>query len=266
MIKFFRKIRQNMIKEKKVSQYLLYAIGEILLVVIGILIALSINNKNEERKDRVEETIILKQLQSEFNNNLKQLDQKISVREDMMKSSKKLFKLIDNPNLRNKDSIDYLLARTIPYATFDPIINDLASSGSLRLIKNNRLKEMLSSWTSNISDVIEEEEIWKFYRNELYMPFLIKHYQFRTLRNKAFKSNVLGSYSIDIENGTSLYADDDIGTTKHKEDFNALLNHPDLEDHLSRCYSINKWTNVQSLILLKRIIEIIELLDSEIND
>jgi hypothetical protein len=50
MINFFRKIRENMIKEKRVSKYILYAIGEIVLVVIGILIALSINNWNEQKK------------------------------------------------------------------------------------------------------------------------------------------------------------------------------------------------------------------------
>jgi hypothetical protein len=49
MIKFFRKIRQNMIKENKISKYMLYAIGEIILVVIGILIALSINNWNTNK-------------------------------------------------------------------------------------------------------------------------------------------------------------------------------------------------------------------------
>jgi len=53
MIKFFRKIRQNMIKENRTSKYLLYAIGEIALVVIGILIALSINNWNENKKEEV---------------------------------------------------------------------------------------------------------------------------------------------------------------------------------------------------------------------
>jgi hypothetical protein len=47
MIKFFRKIRQKMLTENKFSKYLLYAIGEIALVVIGILIALSVNNSNE---------------------------------------------------------------------------------------------------------------------------------------------------------------------------------------------------------------------------
>jgi hypothetical protein len=51
MIKFFRKIRQTMIKENRVSKYMLYAIGEIILVVIGILIALQINNWNEHRKE-----------------------------------------------------------------------------------------------------------------------------------------------------------------------------------------------------------------------
>ena len=54
MIKFFRKIRQNMIKENKASKYLLYAIGEIVLVVKGILIALQINNWNEDKKNEKE--------------------------------------------------------------------------------------------------------------------------------------------------------------------------------------------------------------------
>ena len=50
MIKFFRKIRQNLLKENKTGKYFKYAIGEIILVVIGILIALQINNWNEKRK------------------------------------------------------------------------------------------------------------------------------------------------------------------------------------------------------------------------
>jgi hypothetical protein len=52
MIKFFRKIRQNLLSEGKTVKYLKYAIGEIVLVVIGILIALSINNWNENQKKK----------------------------------------------------------------------------------------------------------------------------------------------------------------------------------------------------------------------
>ena len=52
MIKFFRKIRHKLLTENKFSKYLIYAIGEIVLVVIGILIALQINNNNELRKEK----------------------------------------------------------------------------------------------------------------------------------------------------------------------------------------------------------------------
>jgi len=52
MIPFFRKIRKKMADDNKPLKYMRYAIGEILLVVIGILIALSINNWNEQKKSR----------------------------------------------------------------------------------------------------------------------------------------------------------------------------------------------------------------------
>ena len=59
MFKFFRKIRQDLLNKGKTAKYLKYAIGEIILVVIGILIALQINNWNENRKDRIKENQIL---------------------------------------------------------------------------------------------------------------------------------------------------------------------------------------------------------------
>ena len=71
MIKFFRKIRQNLISAGKAGSYLKYAIGEIVLVVIGILIALQINNWNQERKIKQKETIVLKELLTSINSDLK---------------------------------------------------------------------------------------------------------------------------------------------------------------------------------------------------
>jgi hypothetical protein len=62
MIKFFRKIRQKLLEQNKVTQYLAYALGEIFLVVIGILIALQINNANEAHKARQSERMVLKNL------------------------------------------------------------------------------------------------------------------------------------------------------------------------------------------------------------
>ena len=78
MIKFLRKIRQNMIRENKVSKYLLYAVGEIVLVVIGILIALQINNWNEKRKDIDLEQKFLTNLVENLEHNCRQLESRIS--------------------------------------------------------------------------------------------------------------------------------------------------------------------------------------------
>ncbi len=73
MLKFFRKIRQKMLSENKFSKYLLYAIDEILLVVVGILIALQINNWNEAVKTQAQELKLLKQLKIDLSENHKEL-------------------------------------------------------------------------------------------------------------------------------------------------------------------------------------------------
>lgn len=77
MIKFFRKIRQQLLIENRTGKYLLYAIGEIVLVVIGILIALQINNWNEFKKDRVVENKHLNELKENLNTNLVRLKDEI---------------------------------------------------------------------------------------------------------------------------------------------------------------------------------------------
>jgi hypothetical protein len=263
MIKLFRHIRQNLIMENKTGKYLKYAIGEIVLVVIGILIALQINNWNENRKQRIQEVSLLSQLRTEFNSNLDQLDLKNYSKKQTINSAFQLLKYIDFPELRNKDSIDYHLARTIPFTTFDPIVNELASSGGLRLIKNDSLKQRLSFWTSEIADLREEELNWRDYRNYAYVPFIIKYYQLRTIRNSANNTNVLGSYLIQDISTSQM---PEIGFTKHAEDYNLLLDQPDFEDHLERCLTTNYHSLNQSLILRTRIVEILDILNSELNE
>jgi len=264
MIKLFRNICQKLIANGKTSNYLKYAIGEIVLVVIGILIALQINNWNESRLDRIQETAILKQLRTEFKSNLKQLDEKIGIRNYMMAAAIKLLNYIDEPDKRNVDSIDTQIAKTVPYTTFDPIINDLATSGSLRLIRNDSLKQLLSFWTSEIIQVTEGEQTWAKYRNEIYIPFIIKNYQVRTMRNKAMKTGILFTFLINQENRASEIKE--IGSSKYNIDFNLLLDNPDYEDHLVRCIVTNRNTQQQSFILRDRIVEILKLLDEEINN
>ncbi|PTM11593.1 MAG: hypothetical protein DA407_01200 [Bacteroidetes bacterium] len=262
MIKFFRHIRKNLLMENKTSKYFKYAIGEIILVMVGILLALQVNNWNEQRIEKQQESAILSQLLLEFKSNLEQLDQKISSKNETINSALQLFKYIDLEELRNKDSVDYHLARTIPFTTFDPIVNNLAISGELRLIKNDSLKQKLTYWTSEIADLREDELSWAEYRENKYVPFLVKYYQLRTIRSKAAKENLLGQYLIEDQFNTKTY---EIGKSKHLEDYNVLLDQPDYEDHLERCLTKNKHSLNQSLILRQKIVDILNILNSEIN-
>ena len=106
MIKFFRKIRQNMIKDNKFSKYLLYAIGEIFLVVIGILIAVSINNSNEANKLKQKELILLTAMQQNIKQDLKDLNWNIKANKERIRSNE-IVKLSLETNLPFNDSLKY---------------------------------------------------------------------------------------------------------------------------------------------------------------
>jgi len=74
MLNFFRRIRRKLAEDNKPLKYARYAIGEIVLVVIGILIALQVNNWNEERKGKIEEIKLIRNINQEFTHNLRNLD------------------------------------------------------------------------------------------------------------------------------------------------------------------------------------------------
>ena len=77
MLKFFRRIRQKLIDEGNLKRYLIYAVGEILLVVIGILIALQINNLNEQRKDKNKEGHFIKMILSDMDGSIEDLEHSV---------------------------------------------------------------------------------------------------------------------------------------------------------------------------------------------
>lgn len=246
--------------KQKWPEYLL----EVIVIVLGVLGAFSLNNWNESRKDRKREVAILQQLKTEFRSNLNQLDERIEIRMKMLDSSVDLLEFIDQPSERNKDSVNARIAWTIPYTTFDPIVNDLASSGSLRIIRSDTLKQLLSFWTSEIIQVTEGETNWTKYRNEVYVPFLIKHYQLRTMRDQAMQTNLLRSFLIDQEDRRDTYRIREIGKTNHPDNVNKLLDHPDYEDHLVRLIISNRNTQHQAYILRDRMLEILGQLDQEL--
>lgn len=90
MIKFFRKIRQKMLTENKFSKYLLYAIGEIILVVIRILIALGINNWNNNRLVDFQKTNFLKNIKEDLISDTLAFEKSIKLYEELITKKKKL--------------------------------------------------------------------------------------------------------------------------------------------------------------------------------
>jgi hypothetical protein len=251
-----------LLTENKFSKYLLYAIGEIVLVVIGILIALQINNFNEQRKDREKEQVVLKQLKEDYETDLIQLRQKMEMRDEIVLSALNVLKAIDYPGKIVRDSLIMNLAKVDNDPTFDPIQNDLISSGNLRLIKNEKLKRLLSNWSSDIVALQELEVTWSNKAVQQYQPLLSKLGVGRDVSNywlnPSNQSSLLDHNSNVIETV--------IGSSKNSSSINEITNSREIEGIVSNAISYNKLANAQSEALVKRINEIIELIESEIND
>lgn len=148
MIKFFRKIRQKLLGENRFSKYMIYAIGEIALVVIGILIALSINNSNEYRKNRETEKVYLNSLYDELLRDSAYFESTESRLNAIEESGRNVIAVLAHPNKQVNDSLKFLMDIRLMIALDqklpEPIIwKELQSSGNLRLIENRGLIEML---------------------------------------------------------------------------------------------------------------------------
>ena len=260
MINFFRKTRKKLADNNQFLKYSRYAIGEILLVVIGILIALQINNWNEFRKERIQEQVILEQLQEEYESNLKQLESKIKMRNTVIKSSRKILSFIDNPESVSGDSILYNLARGGLRPTYDPIKNDLVSSNKLSLIQDNKLRKLLSQWESNYHQLNEEEWFWRDYAINVRKPFVLEN---NLTRKLYYTTNMVNKklYLIEDSNYDKIIFSD----TNRKLNYHEILMQPKLESIASTAIFACTDANLQSMALKKNILEILKLINENLN-
>ena len=241
-------------------KYFTYAIGEILLVVIGILIALQINNWNEYRKERYLEKELLLQLQSEFQSNLNQLDQKINIRKTMIRSALKLLDYQDNKSQRNKDSILNYISYTYLAPTFDPVLNDLTSSGRIQFIRSSELKESLSRWTSDVIQVIEVEKSWLAYRNKFYLPVLHQRTSMRDLINQYWMNKTNNIFHLNQEHNDNL----SIGNSLKPIDISNLFESPEFENTITWCAHYSKMINIESMAVKESIKKILQQIEVEL--
>ncbi len=146
MIKFFRKIRQRLLTENKFSKYLLYAIGEIILVVIGILIALQINNSNELNKQRAKEVQFLKNLKSDLIFEESELERYIEIRQSIVNSAQVALEHFNGKPVENIQMFNYHTFNVGIWQEFQRNNNtylELINSGNLTIISNDSIKNGL---------------------------------------------------------------------------------------------------------------------------
>ena len=144
MLKFFRRIRQQLFHQGNIRKYALYAIGEIALVMIGILLALQVNNWNEKRLEKIEEQAALLNLQKDFDLNRKNLLNSINQIKNNIQGSATILnhtgQKYQPPIQLDIDSLLLFATSTPRYFPQNGFLNELINSG--KLFFNNNFKSL----------------------------------------------------------------------------------------------------------------------------
>ncbi len=252
MIKFFRKIRQQLIGEGKVRKYLVYALGEILLVVIGILIALQVNNWNQEKKNRIIEAELLQALHQEFTYNQEQATLAIDLL-NTVKSDMILMLQFTGPEYNDisVQKFEALISGAgkdeLEYHPSIGVVQDIINAGQLNNISNTDLRRKLASWESKLRKLDNQENIVESYRE--------------------------GIKDITIENGNMVNLFINVGLPEFKNmeasafktDPRMMLASQKLENLIAYKLAATNSLEANYLDLEKEIREILSLLEQEIN-
>jgi len=165
MIKFFRTIRKSLVMENKTGKYFKYAIGEIVLVMIGILLALQVNNWNEVRKTNVKEVKFLEGFKKDLLANKIELNRVIEKTDKTSNSSDSILQFqrgdIEALNLRSFIRCMMNATGFTVYQTQEGTIQDIMGSGNLDVIRNDSIRLAIGSWQANLKDLREWEKLDK---------------------------------------------------------------------------------------------------------
>lgn len=160
--------------EKNFTKYLLYAIGEIVLVVIGILIALQINNSNEAHKEREKEIHYLKNIKTDLQITIDELDRYMEVRNGSIQAAEQIIAHIEGKPIEDIEDFNALGLPIYNWQKFyqnNNTFQELVNSGNLALISNDSIKNTLLNIETLYKKLKSEEEHYRFDTEELiYKP------------------------------------------------------------------------------------------------
>lgn len=187
MIRLFRKIRSQLLSEKRYSIYILYASGEILLVMVGILLALQIDNWNDSRKDRIEELKYLQSYSSDLSQDTAYLNYKIHEAQIVQDSFDLFMNLLPQQQVSHMDMVNLI---RLPNWLADELIlqdytfQEITNSGKFGLFRDSRIKE-------GIVDYYKSYEISRKHISEMtasglsifmeLMPHLARYFNYESL-------------------------------------------------------------------------------------
>lgn len=182
MINFFRKLRQQLLSQNKVSKYLLYAIGEIALVMIGILLALQVNNWNESKKQKNFANKILNAITISIKKNIVYYEFVIDYNEDGNQSAEIILNHLDK-NLSYHDSLDIHFSHAIQYST--PIIRNAGyeslKSYGLSIIENDSILEALEVYNDGFVETLVLRQ--EYYFSNTVLPVLTELFETVAIRS-----------------------------------------------------------------------------------
>ena len=196
MITLFRRFRQRLLSENKFSKYFIYAIGEIILVVIGILIALSINNWNENRKLQAQELKLLKQLKSDLIENKKEiieLRERISINSSAMDTVVLKFK--DNIHDTRFDVYATLIHRKSYFNNANSGYQLIGNSPSNLITNDSILKGVLQLYEKDFVNISNRQNLMNSTIDNRVYPLTNKLFKIKPL---SIKFNALDAAASDV--------------------------------------------------------------------
>lgn len=179
MLSFFRKIRKKILADNKFSKYILYAIGEIVLIVLGILIALSINNWNESKKNRAQEIVLLNNLKQDLIRDTIDIKEGIVLFNSFYREERKLLNFLYHNDNEPETPIDYNLALSTPtIALIHQSSFKNLQSNDPRLLTNNTLRKKITRHYDFFAEMVIalEDETDAYDTYSMKLPYFLKYF------------------------------------------------------------------------------------------
>lgn len=254
MFRFFRQIRRQIVNEGRLRKYIFYAIGEIVLVVVGILIALQINNSNELRLQRQSEISYLRNLKVDLQINVQELDKFITARNGRIKSARKMIEYFEGAPLDDLEDFNYHNIHVQLWQKFyqnNNTFQELVNSGNLGIISNNEIK----------NELMDLELLYKKMKsNEDHMRFDFEGYVFKPFFDVVDIDPMTKNYVYTITDGQAGEK-----TALSKDAAEMLLRDVKYKNGFTLAIYMNTVINAEFEVLKLKTMQLITLVDNELN-